>query len=418
MAEPVCEFCGVVRAVVYCKSDAASLCLQCDGCVHSANALSRRHLRSLICDKCISQAAVVRCLDDKLSLCQACDSGCFGPEHRRVKLSFYTGCPSPAEFAKIWSLVLDFSSSQQELVTVGGNEAGGGSSSGGVVANRLNEIASCVKFGPWAIPPPPPPQLPLSFGRDQRLTSFSRDHMPFLSKGSTLQKGCADSVKDLGIHESEDLCDSVDMDGMALNFESGYEMFGNLQNQPRYHSDDGGVCGLLMEKNLSVTESNSTHIESALEASSSVQQDCMAFQPSQVAGSTNLMQAMSASANCMLMNPNIGLGFASGQVPSSLSLALSNITGESSAAEYQDCGLSPLFLTGDSPWDSNFESSCPQARDKAKMRYNEKKKTRTFGKQIRYASRKARADTRKRVKGRFVKAGEAFDYDPDGTRHF
>ncbi|KAE8677903.1 putative B-box type zinc finger family protein [Hibiscus syriacus] len=35
-----------------------------------------------------------------------------------------------------------------------------------------------------------------------------------------------------------------------------------------------------------------------------------------------------------------------------------------------------------------------------------------FGKQIRYASHKARADTRKRVKGRFVKAGEEYDYDP------
>lgn len=35
-----------------------------------------------------------------------------------------------------------------------------------------------------------------------------------------------------------------------------------------------------------------------------------------------------------------------------------------------------------------------------------------FGKQIRYASRKARADTRKRVKGRFVKSGEEYDYDP------
>lgn len=35
-----------------------------------------------------------------------------------------------------------------------------------------------------------------------------------------------------------------------------------------------------------------------------------------------------------------------------------------------------------------------------------------FGKQIRYASRKARADTRKRVKGRFVKSGEPFEYDP------
>lgn len=35
-----------------------------------------------------------------------------------------------------------------------------------------------------------------------------------------------------------------------------------------------------------------------------------------------------------------------------------------------------------------------------------------FEKKIRYASRKARADVRKRVKGRFVKAGDAYDYDP------
>lgn len=41
-----------------------------------------------------------------------------------------------------------------------------------------------------------------------------------------------------------------------------------------------------------------------------------------------------------------------------------------------------------------------------------------FGKQIRYASRKARADTRKRVKGRFVKSGEGYDYDPEGVLHF
>lgn len=35
-----------------------------------------------------------------------------------------------------------------------------------------------------------------------------------------------------------------------------------------------------------------------------------------------------------------------------------------------------------------------------------------FDKQVRYASRKATADVRKRVKGRFVKAGDAYDYDP------
>lgn len=108
----------------------------------------------------------------------------------------------------------------------------------------------------------------------------------------------------------------------------------------------------------------------------------MGFQSSQVAGSASVMQAMSGSASCMLLNPsgnrNIGLGFPTGQVASNMSLSLSNITGESSAADYQDCGLSPVFMTGDSPWESSLETSCPQARDKAKMRYKEKKKTRTY----------------------------------------
>ncbi|XP_073158268.1 putative zinc finger protein CONSTANS-LIKE 11 [Henckelia pumila] len=428
--QPACDFCGVVRALVYCKSDAARLCLQCDGCVHSANCLSRKHLRSLICDKCNSQAAVLRCLDEEICFCHACDNGCHvvgvgssGSGHDRLKLNFYSGCPSPVEFAKIWSPVVDSSKSHKGAVMVDGNVEMGGSLSsggcggagGGMVANRLNEIASCVKFDSWAFPPPIPPLLPPSFMSsqvwDQKYASSNGDQTPFFSQATTLPKGCAESIKDLGLHDIDDICDSVDMDEIALNFESGYEMLENLQNQTINISDDGGTCGgLLMEKNLSVTGSNSTHVESTLEASSSVQQDCLCFPPS----SANLIPTMNSNSNCMLMSSNICHGFASGQVPSSMSLTLSNITGESSAADYQDCGLSTLFLTGESPWDSNFEPSCPQARDKAKMRYNEKKKTRTFGKQIRYASRKARADTRRRVKGRFVKSGEAFDFDPAG----
>lgn len=108
----------------------------------------------------------------------------------------------------------------------------------------------------------------------------------------------------------------------------------------------------------------------------------MAFQSSHVAASPNLVQAISVSTNGMMMNPScnrsINLGFPTGPVHSNMSLPLSNITGESSVTDYQDCGLSPMFLTGESPWDSNLEVGCPEARDKAKMRYNEKKKTRMY----------------------------------------
>ncbi|KAA8519242.1 hypothetical protein F0562_013498 [Nyssa sinensis] len=59
------------------------------------------------------------------------------------------------------------------------------------------------------------------------------------------------------------------------------------------------------------------------------------------------------------------------------------------------------------------ENPLPLAsREGAVLRYKEKKKTRKFDKRIRYILRKARADVRKRVKGRFVKAGNAYDYDP------
>ncbi|KAL2474193.1 Zinc finger protein CONSTANS-LIKE 12 [Forsythia ovata] len=432
--EPLCELCGVVSAVVYCKSDSAKLCLQCDGCVHSANSLSCRHPRSLICDKCSSQAAAVRCIEDKLSLCEDCDwngNGCSGVGHYRLKLNFYTGCPSLAEFSKIWSSILEapqqttssFDTSWSAMPT---NE------NSNMTAACLNDLASCIKFGPWAVPPPPPPPSTnnsdyLAVCDTHQKPLYGRDQNSFFSDGSGMQKGCA-NITDLRLPETDDLCDSLEMDDIGLSFESSYEMFGNSQGQPRYNCEDGGIAGLLMEKNLSVTESNNTHIESALEGSSSGQQDCRVIhQPSSqiAAGSSNLMHTMS-TAKCMIMNPaaacnrsNIGLGFPNGQLPSTISLSLSNITGESSAADYQDCGLSPVFLTGDnSPWESNLEASCPRARDKAKMRYNEKKKTRMFGKQIRYASRKARADTRKRVKGRFVKTGEAYDYDPLITKDF
>lgn len=45
-----CDFCNHEHAVLYCKADSAKLCLFCDQQVHSANALSFKHVRSPICD--------------------------------------------------------------------------------------------------------------------------------------------------------------------------------------------------------------------------------------------------------------------------------------------------------------------------------------------------------------------------------
>lgn len=129
----LCDFCGDQRSLVYCRSDAACLCLSCDRNVHSANALSRRHSRTLLCERCNSQPAFVRCVEEKISLCQNCDWLAHGTSptsstHKRQTINCYSGCPSAAEFSSIWSFFLDIPSMgeacEQELGLMSINENG------------------------------------------------------------------------------------------------------------------------------------------------------------------------------------------------------------------------------------------------------------------------------------------------------
>jgi hypothetical protein len=54
-----------------------------------------------------------------------------------------------------------------------------------------------------------------------------------------------------------------------------------------------------------------------------------------------------------------------------------------------------------------------ESREARLMRYREKRKNRRFEKTIRYASRKAYAESRPRVKGRFAKRADDNDNDAD-----
>ncbi|KAE8698481.1 zinc finger protein CONSTANS-LIKE 12-like isoform X3 [Hibiscus syriacus] len=421
--EPICDFCRGERAVVYCKSDSARLCLSCDGCVHSANLLSRRHARSLLCEICNSQSAVVRCLDEKLSLCQDCDRngiGCSSLGHCREALNSYTDCPSLAEFRIIWSSVLRTSS--PAVVDVDGplgaspanencfadclnqTEQGG---SFELAGTSLNELDSCSEMKPSM-------ELTSLISPNANYVPYYRDGEHLFSGEPSMPNGYSD-LRDCKVPDGYGLCEVLNMNDVQLSFETAEEIFVSSQGQTRYQFEKIGTDCLIMDKTLSVTKFNGP-IGNMLEASPSEQKEILPFSSSQVGGSASMMASMTGTSNCMLMNPdcnrNINLGYPVGQIPSMAALPLSNFTGKNSPSDYKDSGLSPAFLTGDSRWESNSEASWPQARDKAKKRYIEKKKTRIFGKQIRYASRKARADTRKRVKGRFVKAGEECDYDP------
>ncbi|XP_052112347.1 putative zinc finger protein CONSTANS-LIKE 11 [Arachis duranensis] len=375
--EPLCEFCGVVRAVVYCKSDSARLCLNCDASVHSSNPLSSRHARSLLCDLCYCHAAVVCCVDHNMCVCEACEwkqNECLLRGHGRLLLKFYTGCPSFEDLSRLWSFVFDANSScgggLQPISTLCVEKPDNDDGLFDLVSDKLNEIQPCFKFEPWTDLSPmiPSNQDTMQFYKDQAL-------FPPLESNQPKLQGCS-NFNYLGIDEGNGLCEGLTVDGVIqLNFENADEL----------------DC-VLMDNNISVTESkcpSADSIEVISLASSSVQQDFVTFQ------SPSMMPTFHSNVNCALVSPiynrDMKLGFPQDQVHSSISMELSNIAGDSSATDLA-CELSN-------------EIQCPERRAKAKMRYNEKKKTQMFGKQIRYASKKARAEARKRVKGRFVKTG-------------
>ncbi|GAA0140601.1 hypothetical protein LIER_01914 [Lithospermum erythrorhizon] len=134
----MCDFCGDQRSVIYCRSDSASLCLSCDRNVHSANALSRRHSRTLVCERCNTQPALVRCIEERISLCPSCDwqthsSTSAVSTHKRQAVSCYSGCPSAAELSTMWSFLLDFQS-------VGDSTCGKGMGSMSIADNRSKDI--------------------------------------------------------------------------------------------------------------------------------------------------------------------------------------------------------------------------------------------------------------------------------------
>lgn len=72
-----CELCGC-PARMYCESDQASLCWDCDAEVHGANFLVARHSRSLLCHVCRSPTpwrASGSNLGHTVSVCKRCADG-------------------------------------------------------------------------------------------------------------------------------------------------------------------------------------------------------------------------------------------------------------------------------------------------------------------------------------------------------
>ncbi|CAA0837060.1 Zinc finger protein CONSTANS-LIKE 10 [Striga hermonthica] len=359
----ICDFCGEQRPVVYCRSDEASLCLSCDRKVHSANALSRRHSRTLVCDWCCRQPALIRCAEEQKSLCECCDwtcrvsSGHMGTAHTRQPVSCYSGCPTDNELFMVWPFLVDL------LFLLGDDSDCEQRMSLMSISDDTWGTSGLNKATPWMQPFKPP---------DYGLTNVD------------VAAGASSSVtgKETAGYEGAGIYGN--MDEADLSIENCEELFAEALNNPGQVFDNNGIEGIFRPTDVS----------------GSGTQDASIAQETPPPEGFKIKPACSnaASADSMTScktDPNI---YFPSQRQSGISF--SGPTGESSVGDY-DCKTFP----------GPESSIAPSSRSDAVMRYKEKKKSRKFEKQVRYASRKDRADVRKRVKGRFVKAGDAYDYD-------
>ncbi|OVA19738.1 zinc finger protein [Macleaya cordata] len=401
----LCDFCGEQRSIVYCRSDAACLCLSCDRNVHSANALSRRHSRTLLCERCNSQPASVRCAEENMSLCQNCDWNGHGGStsssaHKRQSINCYSGCPSASELSRIWSFVLDFTSMDDPncergmgLMSIDENSVSncwGPSEMNNkvdvAVSSGNNDMENMEKFDMWMESSSMPTLNAMQCGVDQ----------PAGSLDSTAPKLSSPGTKGLELCE-DDLYEDFSVADVDLNFENYDELFGVSQSHSEHLFENGGIDSLFGMKDITGADSN-----------------CQGSSGGKVTAKQPACSSAVSGDSTMSTKTEPIISYAARQANSSRSLSFSGFTGESSAGDYQDCGVSSMLGMGEPPWyppgtEGSFTSA---GRDSAVLRYREKKKARKFDKKIRYASRKARADVRRRVKGRFVKAGDAYDYDP------
>ncbi|CAM6045313.1 unnamed protein product [Sphagnum compactum] len=397
--EAACDYCGEGRATVYCRADSARLCLSCDRHVHGANALSRRHLRTLLCDGCNLRPAAVRCpVEKNVALCQSCDWDSHGSsssscsplpsQHRRHALECFSGCPSAAELGSLWECdLVSVERSAAAAAAAPPNLAGCNNGSGNW-GGKSGASDSQISAGPssasdaWGSSSAAQrsessvPDVRASPGKVAAFAAMSGAGPPLLAK-------------DLGICEGEeegDPCEGFSMADVDFSFDNYEDIFSSTQDlsSSSFDNIEAGCTSMGQD-------SAGEHMQSIPE--------------SELFELTNV-SFLTECNNCSLMQ----------RTGSSLSLSLSALSGDSS--DYHDCAAaSSMFINADPPLGSTSPDSVSltQARDSAMLRYKEKKKIRKFDKRIRYESGKARADVRKKVKGRFVKAGQPYDYDPIGT---
>ncbi|KAL5200101.1 hypothetical protein ABZP36_021304 [Zizania latifolia] len=369
-----CDSCREQRALVHCALHDARLCLLCDLAAHAA---APSHQRAPLCDSCYAAPAEARC--DDLALCAVCATDAARHCHRPA--ATYTGFPAPAELARILSIEAPSSSPPPDESWIIPDTL--------VYDNSNIRREHCEIF--QGANPVVGKMDETTGSADEALLAHNAGHQDYY-QAWTDYIGSAGPLEAGAFQESSYL--EVNQPITTSSWSEFFSPWSELVMQP----DASLLQHLTMNdtaydqlptldantNNVRVTSSSSDLVELMMKSNASLLQPLTMNDTAYDQLPVNLMDT-STNNDVSSELPWVCFGTNTG------------LLGGSSTTDCQDQEASHVVLP---------EKSCqdPEKRQLAVLRYYNKKKKRRFDKQIMYASRKATADTRKRVKGRFVKA--------------
>ncbi|TQE13988.1 hypothetical protein C1H46_000410 [Malus baccata] len=362
LVDKPCGSCKTLAAALFCRAHLAFLCLACDSRIHPANKLTASHQRVWMCGVCQQAPAAVTCKADAAALCVSCDADIHSANplarrHERVPVEpFYDAAESI-----VVKSTTGLSSAAAALNYLVPN--------GDVVFNTKdieNNAASS-----WLIPNPNfNSKLHMDIAPDILKSS---DDLIFPEMDSLLEFDYPTSVHTIsGSGACNDSVVPVQPDPIPP---PSFNMNYNVSGPADHNCFDLDFCRSKLYSSFSYpTQSLSQSVSSSsLDAGVVPDGNSLSDKP--------YLFGRNASSN--------------GSEPGDISYSF----GPKANNKVSEAGV-PVSAT---PVSQPATQLCGLDREARVLRYREKRKKRKFQKTIRYASRKAYAETRPRIKGRFAK---------------
>ncbi|KAI4349609.1 hypothetical protein L6164_010175 [Bauhinia variegata] len=365
-----CDYCGDSTALLYCRADSAKLCFSCDREVHSTNQLFSKHTRTLLCDACDASPATILCSTENTVICQNCDwethNLALSSVHERRPLEGFTGCPSVTELLTI--VGFEDLGKKALLLTHESDGRGCGGGDGTATCDGFLgfELEGFSDLLVW--------DAPAVVSLDDLIASSVSPHnyqameVPPLPKN---RKAACGRHKEEIFSQLRELAKlEPNLNDEDVDLDPDTERLSNMQQ-------------LVPEQNV-FSRDLATGFECDIEAGI-----CPTFE----AGDFRWHNHSSESAH-EVVPPSTALNSEEIFVIDNHSISAVHNGGQPKSFNCKSLSATPKV----SPYELTS-----QERDSAILRYKEKKKARRFDKHVRYESRKVRAESRTRIKGRFAK---------------